>query len=131
MSELEKVIVSMDFWFWGTGQHKIDAESFFKKDDSVLLDVRAEEETATIKLKLKHHFQVIEIPFHELPSRLGELPKDKFIGVFCSSGVRSAIAFAYLKSKGIENVKMLDGGYTQLIETLMPGKIFKHVYKER
>jgi len=129
MNELESVISKMDFQYFGTGQHKISPEDFFKKEDVVLLDVRSNEEIATIKLHLKHHFPVLEIPFHGLPSRLSELPKDKFIGIFCSSGVRSAIAMAYLKSMGFENVKMIEGGYTQFMEALMPGKLYKHINK--
>jgi len=129
MNEFEKIISSMDFAFCATGKHKIDATTFLSIQDAILLDVRAKEETATIKLPLKHHLPVIEIPFHELPSRVNELPKDKFIGIFCSSGVRSAIAMAYLKSKGFENVKMIEGGYPQLMDAIMPGKIYKHINK--
>jgi len=62
-----------------------------------------------------------------LPSRINELPKDKLIGLFCSSGVRSVIAYVYLKSKGYEKVKIIEGGYVQLIEALLPGKIYKHL----
>ncbi len=126
---MDKVISSMDFQFFGTGQHKIDAESFLKKDNAIFLDVRAKEETVTIKICLNHYFPVIEIPFNELPSKLNELPRDKFIGIFCSSGVRSAIAFAYIKSNGFENVRIIEGGYAQLTEALLPGKIFKHLHK--
>lgn len=126
---MDKVISSMDFQFFGTGQHKIDAESFLKKDNAIFLDVRAKEETDTIKVCLNNYFPVIEIPFHELPSKLNELPRDKFIGIFCSSGVRSAIAFAYIKSNGFENVRIIEGGYTQLTEALLPVKIFKHLHK--
>jgi len=129
MNEFEKMISSMDFNFFGTGKHKIDAVTFLASQDAILLDVRAKEETSTIKLSLKHHLPVIEIPFNELPLNIDQLPKDKFIGIFCSSGVRSAITFAYLKSKGFENVKMIEGGYSQLIEALMPGKIHKHINK--
>jgi rhodanese-related sulfurtransferase len=129
MNELEKLISKMDFLYFGTGQHKISPEDFLKKEDAVLLDVRAHEEIATVKLLLKHHFPVLEIPFNELPSRLSELPKDKFIGIFCSSGVRSAMALVYLKSIGFESVKMIDGGYTQFMESLLPGKLYKHLNK--
>jgi len=129
MNELEKVISKMDFQYFGTGQHKISPEDFLKKENAVLLDVRAHEEIATIKLHLKHHFPVLEISFHELPSRWNELPKDKFIGIFCSSGVRSAMALLYLKSQGFENVKMIDGGYTQFMEALVPGKLYKYLNK--
>jgi rhodanese-related sulfurtransferase len=129
MNEIEKIINSMDFTFCGTGKHKIDATTFLASQNAVLLDVRANEETSTIKLSLKHHLPVIEIPFNELPLKIDQLPNDKFIGVFCSSGVRSAISFAYLKSKGFENVKMIEGGYQQFMEAIMPGKIYKHINK--
>jgi len=129
MNEIERIISSMDFGFFGTGKHKIDAATFLASQDAILLDVRANEETSTIKLFLKHYLPVIEIPFNELPLKIDQLPKDKFIGVFCSSGVRSAITFAYLKSKGFENVKMIEGGYPQLMDAIMPGKIYKHINK--
>ena len=129
MNELEKTISRMDFQYFATGQHKINAETFLEKDNTVLLDVRANEEIETVKLELKHYFTVFEIPVHELPARISELPKDKFIGVFCSSGVRSTIAFTYLQSCGYENVKTLVGGYTELMKALLPGKLFKHLKK--
>lgn len=129
MNNFEKILSTMDFRFFGTSQHKIDAETFLKRDDTVLLDVRASEETETIKVYLKHHSPVFEIPLHELPLRIAELPRDRFVGIFCSSGVRSAIALAYLKSTGYENVKMVDGGYTQFMEAVLPAKVFKHLNK--
>jgi rhodanese-related sulfurtransferase len=129
MNEFEKIINSMDFSFFATGKHKIDAATFFASRDTILLDVRAKEETSTIKLSLTHHSPVIEIPFNDLPLNIDRLPKNKFIGVFCSSGVRSAITFAYLKTKGFENVKMIEGGYLQLMDAIMPGKIYKHIKK--
>jgi len=127
MNEFEKMISTMDFNFFATSKHKIDPASFLASQDATLLDTRSKEETATIKLNLKHHLPVIEMPFNEIPLNIGQLPKDKFIGIFCSSGVRSAITFAYLKSKGFENVKMIEGGYSQLMEAVMPGKIHKHI----
>ncbi|MGB9907777.1 MAG: rhodanese-like domain-containing protein [Candidatus Saccharicenans sp.] len=117
----------MDFAFFGSGQHKIEADNFLKKDNAVLLDLRAREETETLKLSLRHHLPVLEIPFHELPARVNEIPRDKFIGLFCSSGVRSSMALIYLKSQGFENLRLVDGGYEQLVEALKPGKIFKHI----
>lgn len=89
MNEFEKILGSMNFQYFGTGQHKIDAESFLNKENAVLLDVRAKEETETLKIVLTHHCPVFEIPLHELPSKFHELPKDKFIGVFCSGGIGS------------------------------------------
>lgn len=129
MNELERIISNMNFEYFGTGQHKINAENFINKGNAILLDVRAKEEVETVKLQLKHHVTVIEIPLHELPLRINELPKDKFIGVFCSSGARSTIAFIYLKSVGYESVKIVEGGYYEFMEALLPGKLFKHLNK--
>ncbi len=126
---MENAIEKMDFKFFGTGQHKIDAESFLKKENAVMLDVRSKEEVETIKISMTHHFSVLEIPFNQLPARIKELPTDKFIGIFCSSGVRSAIAFGYLRGKGFENVKMIEGGYMDLTQAMLPGKIYKHLNK--
>ncbi|MBI9066580.1 MAG: rhodanese-like domain-containing protein [Salinivirgaceae bacterium] len=127
MNDLEKVISQMDFQYFGTGQHKIETEEFFRKEGAILLDVRAPEEIDTIKLKMEHHCQVLEIPTNEVPVRLDEIPKDKFIGIFCSSGVRCTVIFAYLKSKGYEHVRILPGGYASFIDAVLPGKIFKKI----
>jgi rhodanese-related sulfurtransferase len=127
MTDFEKFICSMDFSFFATSQHKIDATSFLSMSDAILLDVRSKEERSTVKLSLVHHIPVLEISFHELPYNFSELRGDKFIGIFCSSGVRSAIAFAYLRSMGFDNVKMIEGGYPQLMDAIMPGKLFKHI----
>jgi rhodanese-related sulfurtransferase len=127
MNDLDAVIAKMDFEYFGTGQHKIDPAAFFDCDNAVLLDVRAQEELDTIRLPLKHHLPVLEIPTNQVPARIGEIPKDKLIGVFCSSGVRCTVIFTYLKSKGYPNVKILPHGYVPLIEALMPGKIHKKI----
>lgn len=127
MNELEEVISGMDFHYFGTGQHKIEASAFFAKDGAVFLDVRAQEELETVKFPLKHHCEVLEIPANEVPARLSEIPKDKLIGVFCSAGVRAAIIFTYLKSQGYAQVKIIPGGYPPLMEAIMPGKIYKQL----
>ena len=125
MNDFERTISQMDFEFFGTGQHKIDVNEFLEHHDSLLLDVRANEEVKTIKLSLAYHCPVLEIPMHNVPQRINEIPHDKMIGVFCSSGVRCVIIFAYLKSKEYENVKILTGGYANLVQALLPGKIYK------
>lgn len=127
MNEIEQVISKMDFQYFGTGQHKIEADAFLQKEDAVFLDVRAIEEVKTVKLSLSHHCKVIEIPTNEIPARINEIPKDKFIGVFCSAGVRATVIFAYLKSKGFENVKIIPGGYAPLMEAIKPGKLYKKI----
>ena len=72
--------------------------------DIFLLDVRtvqeyAEQMIANSKL----------IPIQELAQRLGELPRDKEIVIYCRVGNRSAYACAFLASRGY-NVKNLEGG---------------------
>ncbi len=129
MNDLEKVINKMDFQYFGTGQHKIDVETFLATENAVFLDVRAKEEVETVKMPLHHHVEVLEIPTHEVPLRMNEIPKDKLIGVFCSAGVRAIIIFTYLKSKGYNNVKIILGGYPPLMEAIMPGKLYKKISK--
>ena len=72
-----------------------------------LLDVRTPAEYAA---------QAIEgaylIPLQEIGSRIGELPKDREIVVYCRVGNRSAYAAAYLGRLGY-NVKNLEGGIMQ------------------
>jgi rhodanese-related sulfurtransferase len=127
MNNLEKTIQNMDFEYFATGQHKIDPEDFLKAPNTVLLDVRSKEEMETVQFHLKHHADMLEIPAHNVPSNVDKIPKDKLIGVFCSSGVRCVMIFLYLQSKGFENVKILEGGYSKLLAVLMPGKIYKHL----
>jgi rhodanese-related sulfurtransferase len=130
MNELEKVISEMDFSYFGSGQHHIEVEAFLARPGSVLLDVRAQEEVDTVQLHLKHHCEVLHIPTNEVPQRRGEIPEDRPIGVFCSAGVRAAIIFIYLKSKGYRDVKILPNGYPPLMEAVKPGKLYRHVRAE-
>lgn len=127
MKQLEKVITEMDFDYFGTGQHKMAVDTFLQNEDAVFLDVRSPEEFETIQIKLSHFCPVLEIPINEVPARINEIPKDKLIGVFCSSGVRCVIIFAYLKSMGYKNVKILPGGYANLTPAIMPGKVWKKI----
>ena len=127
MNDLEKVIERMDFQFFATGQHKVDPEIFLQNKDAVLLDVRSKEEMETVQFHLKHHVKLLEIPAHDVPSRISEIPKDKLIGIFCSSGIRGTMIFLYLQTKGFKQIKILEGGYNDLLSALMPGKIFKHL----
>ncbi|MFW6203222.1 MAG: rhodanese-like domain-containing protein [Marinilabilia sp.] len=127
MNELERTIQNMDFEYFATGQHKIEPETFLKSENAVLLDVRSQEEMNTVQFHLKYHLELLEIPAHDVPSQIEKIPRDKFIGVFCSSGIRCVMIFLYLKSKGFEQVRILEGGYTKLLQALMPGKIYKHL----
>lgn len=129
MNEIEKVISEMDFRYFGLGHHKIEAEAFLATENAVFLDVRAREEIETVKIPLSHYCGVLEIPTDEVPARIKEIPRDKLIGVFCSAGVRAAIIFCYLKSKGYKDVKLIPGGYVPLMQAVLPGKLHKKLNK--
>jgi len=71
----------------------------------VLLDVREpfERDLAVIEPSL-------HIPMGEVPDRVGELPKDREIVVYCHGGVRSAMVAGFLESQGFGSVGNLSGG---------------------
>lgn len=127
MNDIEQAISKMDFEYFGTNQHLMEMEQFLETEDSILLDVRTKEEVENLKLIVDHYCPVLEIPTHEVPGRIGEIPKDKIIGIFCSSSIRNVIVFTYLKSKAYENVKILSGGYYSLADALKPGKLYKKI----
>jgi len=79
---------------------------------AILVDVRFVEEVAAWRIGYS-----LNIPLNELPKRLAELPKDKIIVAACPHKDRSAIAMAYLRSKGY-NAKYLTDGLIGLAEQL-------------
>ena len=127
MEKIEDIIKSMTFEFFGNGKHKIKASGHLSKDNALFLDVRSKEEIDTLSFELTHHMPVLNIPINEIPDRLKEIPKDKSIGVFCSSVVRAAIVYTYLKAKGYEDVLILEGGYNDIVDEFKPGKLLKHI----
>lgn len=76
-----------------------EAHRLIEEEEGVLLDVRTPREFAQGHIEGARH-----IPISELPSRLGELPRDKPIVVYCKSGGRSAKAAALLSEKGFDQV---------------------------
>ena len=83
--------------------------------DILLLDVRIREE---------HAFGAIpgsvNIPLEELRSRLGELPHNKAIYVYCAVGLRGYLAVKILSGHGFRNVKNLSGGYKTYSTAIEP-----------
>lgn len=75
-----------------------------QRKEHVLLDVREPEEFEIAKIEGS-----VLIPLNQLPSRLGELPKDKSIVVHCHHGGRSAQATAFLNQNGF-SAQNLSGG---------------------
>ncbi|HFU4361756.1 TPA: FAD-dependent oxidoreductase [Streptococcus suis] len=74
-------------------------------NNAFLLDVREEFELATGTIESSHH-----IPLNQLRQRLGELPKNQSIYVYCQVGHRGYNAARILSQAGFD-VKNLDGGY--------------------
>ena len=73
-------------------------------DKGVMVDIRFPEEVAAWRMGFG-----LAIPLNELPRRLQELPKDKIIVAACPHKDRSAIAMAYLRSKGYNATYLTDG----------------------
>jgi len=94
---------------------KIDSKRLLQllsEKKAILVDIRFKEETEAWRMGFG-----LFIPLNELPGRLNELPKEKIIVVACPHKDRSAIAMAYLRSKGF-NARYLVDGLTGLAENL-------------
>ena len=74
-------------------------------DDFVFLDVRTPAEHERVRLP-----QAQLIPLGSLRGRLGEIPKDKRIVVFCNISLRGYEAALVLRAAGCRDCLVLDGG---------------------
>jgi len=81
----------------------------WKPNGEFLLDVRETSEVAESGL-LRN---AVHIPLGELRDRLGELPRDRRILVYCQKGQRGYLATRALKGSGFEDVANLRGGFAQ------------------
>jgi rhodanese-related sulfurtransferase len=66
-----------------------------KPEDKVILDVRTPSEVAAGSLPSAE-----QIPLDELQLRMNELPRDKEIIAYCSTGMRAEMAYNMLKKEG-------------------------------
>ena len=67
-------------------------------DGKLVLDVRTADETSAGKISWANN-----IPLDDLQSRLGELPKDKEIIVYCGTGMRAQMAYNVLQNAGLKS----------------------------
>jgi NADPH-dependent 2,4-dienoyl-CoA reductase/sulfur reductase-like enzyme/rhodanese-related sulfurtransferase len=81
----------------------------WKPDGEFLLDVRESSEVARYG-SLKN---ALSIPLGELRDRLGELPRDRKILIYCQKGQRGYLAACTLKGSGFKDVVNLRGGFAQ------------------
>ena len=84
----------------------IDLKARFDRGEQpFVLDVRNPEEIAICRISGS-----TVIPLPELPTRLGELDRNRPIVVHCKSGMRSAKAIAILREAGFTRLEDLTGG---------------------
>ncbi|MBU4177451.1 MAG: rhodanese-like domain-containing protein [Desulfurivibrionaceae bacterium] len=83
-----------------------------KKGEAQLIDIRFPEEFAAWRMGFAKN-----IPLNELPSRLGELDKNKLIVTACPHYDRSSMARLYLITKGYR-ARYLNDGLLGLAELL-------------
>lgn len=76
-------------------------------EDSYLIDVRA-----NVAYQTKTIEGAVNIPINEIRSRLDEIPTDKKVVLFCTTGYTSYNASRILIQKGFNNVYSLMGGIT-------------------
>jgi NADPH-dependent 2,4-dienoyl-CoA reductase/sulfur reductase-like enzyme/rhodanese-related sulfurtransferase len=81
----------------------------WKPNGEFLLDVRDTVEVAASGLLQ----DAVHIPLGELRDRLGELPRERKILVYCQKGQRGYLAACALKGSGFEEVTNLRGGFAQ------------------
>jgi NADPH-dependent 2,4-dienoyl-CoA reductase/sulfur reductase-like enzyme/rhodanese-related sulfurtransferase len=76
------------------------------RTSAVLLDVREPDEFA------RGHLEgAVNLPLSELRRRVGEVPRDRELWVYCAAGQRSYYAQRLLMQRGLD-VKNLSGGFT-------------------
>jgi len=81
------------------------AEQLGAPDPPLLLDVRTAREYGEAHIE-----GAVNVPLSQLAGRIGELPTDRAIVVYCASGYRSAIASSLLRREGLPRVANLVGG---------------------
>ena len=89
-----------------------------KRDRGVgftLVDVREPNEWAISDLPGS-----MKIPLGTLPGRVGEIPRDSEVVVYCRTGGRSANAVEFLRARGYDKALNLAGGINRWAEVVDP-----------
>jgi hydroxyacylglutathione hydrolase len=55
----------------------------------------------------------VNIPLGELPSRVADVPRGRPLVVHCQAGGRAAIAASLLAARGVEDVRLYGGGFSE------------------
>ena len=83
----------------------------------VLVDVREYFEKAISDLP---EVGQLRIPMSEIPGRMGQIPRDSRVVMYCRSGARSGSVAQYLAAHGWEDVVNLKGGVLAWREEVDP-----------
>ena len=81
------------------------AEQLGSERPPVLIDVRNPGEW-----NASHIDGAVNVPLSQLAGRVAELPRDRPLVVYCTSGYRSSVAVSLLKREGLSDVANLVGG---------------------
>jgi phage shock protein E len=84
-------------------------------DHLFVLDVRTPEEFAA-----GHVPGAVNIPHEQMAARIGEVPQDKDVVLYCKSGRRAALAADVLAAKGYTRLSHLEGDMPAWIEQGRP-----------
>ena len=76
------------------------------RKDITIIDVRTKEEFALGAID-----GAINIPLDDLRDRIGEIPSDKPVVLYCAVGLRGYLAQRILLGHGLKDVRNLSGGY--------------------
>jgi len=121
--KFDELLKNFNLEFFGKGRHKISVDKALelqRREEAVIVDVRTKEEVEHVRFDFALH-----IPVQEIPQRKKEIPQDKTVIVFCSSIVRAAIVYTYLRVHDHEQVKILTAGLPEIVSYLKPGYVLK------
>jgi rhodanese-related sulfurtransferase len=96
--------------------NSVEAKALLEKNRNIyLLDVRTPEEFRQARLK-----GAVLIPISEIERRLGEIPRNKTIVVYCAVGSRSNMVAGFLAEKGYREVYNVAEGIVGLYRNGFP-----------
>ena len=116
------VLREMDIEHLVMGEYGItveEAAKFIHHEHFVFLDLRTQEERDHLTFPFTIH-----IPLNELPDRLDEVPRDKFVITFCLTGFRAAMGYAFLRTQGYDEVKALKGRLDEMAGAVTPERFY-------
>jgi len=85
-----------------------------------VLDLRPASEVAKYWISSPHR---VNVPFDELPDRVGEVPTGKRVVAVDVNGKRTSLATRYLVAKGFTDVAKLSGGMERWLKEGLPTEV--------